>query len=221
VAYIDFISKVHTRTQRDYLAERVIGIDKARCATIAKQFGKDYWDGERKYGYGGYYYDGRWYPVAEEMVKYYDLKLGGKILDVGCGKGYLLYEFTRAIPRVEVAGLDISQYAIDNASEEVKPSLQVGNAIDLPYEDNSFDLVVSINTLHNLYIYDLQRALQEIERVGKEHKYIVVDSYRTEREKVNLLYWQITCECFYTPQEWEWLFRESGYTGDYGYVFYE
>jgi protein-L-isoaspartate(D-aspartate) O-methyltransferase len=220
MAHVDFIERVHTSTKRDYV-QRVVEYDKAECATISKQFGKDYWDGDRRYGYGGYNYDGRWRSVAEAMAKHYHLKPGSKILDVGCGKGYLLYEFTQVIPQVQLTGLDISQYAIDNAKEEVRTSLRLGNATELPFDDASFDFIVSINTLHNLYNYDLRKALQEIQRVGKGRAYIVVDSYRTEREKMNLLYWQITCECFYTPREWEWFFGESGYTGDYSYVFYE
>ncbi len=220
MAYVDFIGRVHNSTKRDYLL-RVIQHDKAECSKVAKQFGKDYWDGDRRYGYGGYNYDGRWRSVAENMVSHYGLNANARILDVGCGKGFLVYEFAQVIPQARVAGVDVSKYAIENGKEEVRPFLQVGNAIDLPFEDNSFDLVVSINTLHNLYIFDLKKALQEIERVGKQHKYLVVDSYRTEQEKANLLYWQITCECFYTPQEWEWFFKESGYTGDYSYVFYE
>jgi len=220
MTYIDFVTKLHGKTRRNFL-ERVIEHDKAECATIAKQYGKEYWDGDRKYGYGGYRYDGRWRAVAKEMVDYYNLKPGDKVLDVGCGKGYLVYEFTQVMPEVVVAGIDISQYAIDHSREEVKPFLQVGNAIALPYEDRTFDFVVSVTTLHNLYAYDLRKALQEIERVGKDKKYVMVESYRTEQEKVNLLYWQLTCESFYTPQEWEWFFKESGYTGDYGCIFFE
>ena len=220
MANVDFIEKVHTSTKRNYL-ERVIEHDKAECATVAKQFGKDYWDGDRRYGYGGYSYDGRWRAVAENMVNHYGLTTSARILDVGCGKGLLAYEFTQVVPEASVAGIDVSKYAIDNGKEEIRKCLQVGNALDLHFEDNSFDLVISINTLHNLYNFDLKKALQEIERVGKHNKYLVVDSYRTEQEKVNLLYWQVTCECFYTPQEWEWFFAESGYTGDYSYVFYE
>jgi ubiquinone/menaquinone biosynthesis C-methylase UbiE len=220
MAHIDFIERVHTSTKRNYL-ERVVEHDKAECATISKQFGKDYWDGDRRYGYGGYTYDGRWRPVAENIANHYNLETGSKILDIGCGKGFLLYEFTQVITGAQVIGIDVSKYAVDNGKEEIQQFLQTGNATDLPFEDNTFDLVVSINTLHNLYNFDLKRALQEMERVGKQNKYLVVDSYRTEEEKVNLLYWQITCECFYTPQEWEWFFQESGYTGDYSYIFYE
>lgn len=222
MAYLDFISKIHKHTKRDYLKERVLGCDKAACAVVAKRFGKDYWDGDRKYGYGGYRYDGRWRSMAERMAKYYQLKPGQKILDVGCGKGFLLYEFTQVVPGIEVAGIDISKYAVSHAKQEVKNFLRVGNAAKLPWKEKSFDFIVSINTLHNLYNYDLRKALSEIERVARgNQKYIVVDSYRDEREKVNLLYWQLTCESFYTPEEWRWVFKEAHYRGDYGFVFYE
>jgi ubiquinone/menaquinone biosynthesis C-methylase UbiE len=220
MAYIDFIHKIHGNTKRDYV-QRVVKHDKAECAEVALRYDKQYWDGDRKYGYGGYRYDGRWRPVAEEMAKYYELRPGYRILDVGCGKGYLLYEFTQVIPDIEIAGIDISAYAIENAKEEVKPFLQVGNAVELPYDDRYFDFVVSITTLHNLYNFELRGALQEIERVGRTKKCVVVESYRTEREKANLLYWQLTCRSFYTPEEWEWFFKESGYAGDYGCIFFE
>ena len=220
MAYVDFIMKLHSGTKRDYVA-RVRDYDKAECATIAKQYGKDYWDGERQYGYGGYYYDGRWRPIAEAMVKHYGLKSGDKILDIGCGKGYLLYEFTQVLPDVEVAGIDISEYAITHAKPEIRGRLQEGNATHLPWDDDTFDLVLSINTFHNFYNFELDRALREIERVGKEHKYICVESYRTEAEKVNLLYWQVTCETFCTPEEWDWWFQVTGYSGDHSFIYFE
>ena len=221
MAYVDFLMKLHQSTKRDYLA-RVTEHDKAECAQVAVQFGKDYWDGDRKYGYGGYRYDGRHRPVAEAMAEHYGLKAGDRILDVGCGKGYLLYEFTQVIPEVQVSGIDISSYAIEHAKEEVMHFLRVGNATSLPYEDNTFDFVVSVTTLHNLYNYDLRKALQEIERVGEGNKkHVVVESYRNESEKANLLYWQLTCRSFYTPAEWEWFMEESGYTGDYSYIVFE
>jgi protein-L-isoaspartate(D-aspartate) O-methyltransferase len=220
MAYIDFIGKLHTSTKRNYV-QRVVDHDKAECAEVAIQYGKEYWDGDRRYGYGGMRYDGRWRPVAEEIAKHYGLKAGDRILDVGCGKGYLLYEFTQAVPGVTVAGLDISAYGIEDAKDEVRPFLRVGNAVELPWPDETFDFVISITTLHNLYNYDLRRALKEIQRVGKDKKYVVVESYRNEREKANLLYWQLTCRSFYTPQEWQWFMDESGYTGDLGCIYFE
>jgi len=220
MAYVDFIMKMSGSVKRDYVA-RVVSHDKAKCAEIALQYGKEYWDGERQYGYGGYRYDGRWRKVAEAMIKHYGLKPGASILDVGCGKGFLLYEFTQALPGAKVAGLDVSQYAVDNAKEEVKPFLKVGSAVKLPYPDKSFDFVYSITTFHNLYNYELRQALQEVERVGRGAKHIIVETYRNEREKANLLYWQLTCRSFYTPREWEWFMKDSGYTGDFSYIVFE
>lgn len=218
---IDFIGKLHSRTKRDYVA-RVVEHDKAECAEIAKQYGRDYWDGERQYGYGGYTYDGRWRGVADDMAAHYGLKAGDKILDIGCGKGYLLYEFTQAVPGIEVAGIDISEYAVENAKDEVKPFVRVGNATDLPFDDDSFDFVVSLGTLHNLKISELLTGLREVERVGRGvKKYIMVESFRNERERANLLYWQLTCESFHAPEDWAWIAREAGYTGDYGFIFFE
>lgn len=220
MSYIDFISTVHKKTKRDYIG-RVTEIPKAEAAIMAKKWGRDYWDGDRRICYGGYNYDGRWVKVAEAMVKHYGLKPGDRILDVGCGKGFLLHDFLQVMPGVEVVGVDISEYAIEHAKEEVKASLQVGHAQELPFEDDSFDLVVSITTLHNLYCHEFVRALKEVERVSRRHKYICVESYRNEQEKVNLLYWQVTCEMFCTPEEWQWWFEHCGYTGDHSFIYFE
>lgn len=220
MAHLDFISGIHNATKRNYV-QRVVEYDKATCATISKQFGKDYFDGDRRYGYGGYKYDGRWRPFAEKLISHYGLKAGDKVLDIGCAKGFLVHDFMQALPGLEAAGLDISEYAIANAMPEAKPFLRVGKAAELPYPDRHFDLVVSVNTLHNLVLPDLFKALREIERLGRRHKFIVMDSYRNEREKVNLMYWQLTCECFFTPAEWEWIFQQTGYTGDWDFVFFE
>lgn len=223
MAYIDFLSVVHKSTQRDYLA-RVNDPEypKAKAAELAKQWGYDYWDGDRRINYGGYrYMPGRWEKVAKMMADHYGIKPGDKILDVGCGKGFLLYDFTLVVPGVEVYGIDLSTYAIDNAKEEIKDRLQVGNARELPFPDKHFDFVYSINTLHNLHNYELDKALREMERVGKKNKYVCVESYRNEVEKANLLYWQVTCEAFCTPEEWEWWFRQTGYTGDHSFIYFE
>jgi protein-L-isoaspartate(D-aspartate) O-methyltransferase len=220
MALVDFVSLVHASTKRDYLG-RVTGFPKAEAATRARQWGYDYWDGDRRLGYGGMRYDGRWQKVARAMVDYYRLKPGHKLLDVGCGKGFLLYDFTQVLPGLEVHGVDVSAYALEHAKPEIKGHLQLATASKLPYEENEFDLVVSINTLHNLYCYELFDALKEIERVGRNHKYICVESYRNEEEKVNLLYWQLTCEAFNTPVEWEWWFKKTGYVGDHSFIYFE
>ena len=220
MAYVDFINRVHKSTARNYL-ERVSVHDKVACAELATQFGKDYWDGDRSTGYGGYRYDGRWRAVAEDMAAHYGLPKDAGVLDVGCGKGFLLYEFTQVLPGARVAGIDVSEYGIEHAKEEVRPNLQVAPAQALPFPDKSFDFVYSILTLHNLYLHDLWKALQEIERVARGPKYVVVETYRSEREKVNLMYWQLTCRAFHTPAEWEWLFTKTGYTGDHSFIVFE
>jgi len=223
MAYIDFLSAVHKSTLRDYLA-RVNDPEypKAKAAALAKKWSFDYWDGDRRICYGGYrYMPGRWAPVAEAMIKHYNIKAGDKILDIGCGKGFLLYEISLLVPGVEIFGIDISSYAIENAKEEIKDRLQIGNANKLPFPDDHFDFVFSITTLHNLHSYDLDKALREMERVGKGNKYLCVESYRDEVEKANLLYWQVTCEAFCTPEEWEWWFKQTGYTGDHSLIYFE
>ena len=217
---VDFVTKNHKSTKRDYL-KRVMDHDKAMCAEIACQWGKDYWDGERHLGYGGYRFDGRWRTVAEDIAKHYQLKPGMRVLDVGCGKGFLLYELTQVVPGLEIAGLDISQYGIENAKEEVRPFLQLGHAKKLPWPDKHFDFIFSLNALHNLLLPDLWSALTEIQRVGRGSKYLVVEAYRNEREKVNLLYWQLTCRAFHTPEEWLWLYQQTGYDGDYSFIYFE
>jgi ubiquinone/menaquinone biosynthesis C-methylase UbiE len=195
--------------------------DKIACSEIARKYDRDYWDGDRRYGYGGYHYDGRWKTVAERLIKQYALTANAKILDVGCGKGFLLYEFKKLLPNAIVKGFDISEYAIKNSKEEIRENLFMHRAQDVyPFKDKEFDLVISITTLHNLCINELKQALQEMERVGK-NKYMTTESYRNEKELFNLQCWALTCESFFRPQEWIWLFNEFGYRGDYEFIYFE
>ena len=223
MAYHDFMSVLHKSTSRNYLARvNEPEYPKAKAAALAKGWSYDYWDGDRRINYGGYrYLPGRWEKVAEALVHHYDLPDNPKILDVGCGKGFLLFDFLKVRPDAQIYGIDISEYAIENSKEEIRDRLEIGNATDLPWPDDYFDLVISLNTFHNLYNYELADALREFERVGKEHKYLCVESYRNESEKVNLLYWQVTCEAFCTPKEWEWWFEYAEYSGDHSFIYFE
>ena len=220
MTYIDFISPLHKKTKRDYLG-RVNEFPKGEAAKVACRFDQEYWDGDRKFGYGGYRYDGRWRAVADLLAKHYQLKSGDQVLDVGCGKAFLLYDLTQAVPGLKVTGIDISQYGIDHAKEEVRPFLLLADAEKLPFADQTFDLVISITTLHNLPCAKLESALKEIERIGKKNKYLVVESFRNEDEKVNLLYWQLTCQSFYSPEDWAWWFKRTGYSGDHSFIYFE
>lgn len=214
-----FISDLHTATQRNY-AERACE-EKPLYAEIAKRFDREYWDGSRQTGYGGYFDDGRWARVADEIVANYSLADACAVLDVGCGKGYFLDKILNVRPRASIQGLDPSKYALERAPERVRSSLLLGRAEDYPFQRDSFDLVVSINTLHNLELPALFLALANIQRTSRGNSYICVESYRNEREKWNLMRWQLTCEGFYTPREWLWIFSQAGYRGDYEFIFFE
>ena len=216
---LNIVSLLHRKTKRDYIGRMTD--NKVECMKIARRYDKSYWDGDRRYGYGGYKYDGRWLDVAKKLIETYNLKENAKILDVGCGKGFLLYEFKKLLPKSKIVGFDISKYAIENAKEEIKTNLLIHRAQDAyNFKDKEFDLVVSITTLHNLEIFDLKSALNEIDRVGK-NKYIVVESYRNEEELFNLECWALTAKAFFSTEEWTWLFNYLGYTGDYEFIYFE
>lgn len=217
---VSFIQRHHQATARDY-AQRGSDPHKAEKATVASRFDKDYWDGDRAFGYGGYSYDGRWRPVAQALIDHYGLHSTSSVLDIGCGKGYLLFELKSLLPGIKFNGLDISKYAIENSKPEIKEYLIHGHASDLPFGDKSFDLVVSNMTLHNLKLPDLIKALKEIERVKSKSAWVCVESYRTMNEKMNMLNWQLTCNAFFDPEEWKWIFDHAGYAGDYEFGFFE
>jgi len=215
----NFLTQLHQATRRDYISRMLD--DKVNCMKIAKQYGKDYWDGDRRYGYGGYkYIPGRWKSVAQALIRTYSLGPGSKILDVGCGKGFLLHEILLLEPEISVTGFDISAYGISCATDLVKPHLFEHRAQSIyPFADKEFDLVISLTTLHNLRIFDLQIALSEIERVGMQ-AYIVLESYRDEQELFNLECWALTCESYFDRAEWIFLYKKFGYNGDYEFIYF-
>ncbi|MFH1761835.1 MAG: class I SAM-dependent methyltransferase [bacterium] len=203
----------HPKTKRDY-GKRMIE-KTPEIIRIAKQFGKEFFDGDRKYGYGGYKYDGRWKSVAKRIRDFYHLKDNAAILDIGCGKGFMLYDFKEIMPNCTFAGIDVSEYAIEHAMDSVKPFLKKASAEKLPYPDKSFDLVISINSIHNLPLEQLKTALIEIERVSRGNSYITIDAWRNDQEKDNLFKWVLTAETMMHVDDWKKLFKEVGYTGDY------
>lgn len=182
---------------------------------VAKQFGLEFFDGNRDQGYGGYKYDGRWVAIAKRFKDHYGLSDTASILDVGCGKGFLLHDFKLIMPNCHIAGIDISSYAIEHAMEDVKPFLKVANCLKLPYPDKSFDFIVSINTVHNLPIEQCQQSLSEIQRVSRRAMFVVVDAYKDDDEKKRMYKWNLTAETILHADEWIKLFSRAGYTGDY------
>lgn len=217
---LNIVTPLHQATKRDYLAR--MNDNKVECMIKAKEYEYDYWDGDRRYGYGGYkYMPGRWKPVAEALIAHYNLKPGDRVLDVGCGKAYLLYEMQQLMPELDLTGFDISQHGLADKHPEFKGTLFNYRAQDsYPFGDNAFDLVISLGCLHNLRLFELKSALAEIERVGKQG-YIMLESYRNEQEMFNLECWALTAESLFDTAEWIWLYRHFGYSGDYEFIYFE
>lgn len=188
---------------------------------IAMRFGKEYFDGTREQGYGGYRYDGRWMPIAEDIVAHFGLKAGDRVLDVGCAKGFLVKDLMKVCPGLEVFGIDISSYAVKNCEPELVGRLHVGDAVDLPFPDNSFRAVLSINVVHNLDRAGCIRALREMERVAPGCGYVQVDAYRTPEERQVFEDWMLTAKTYAMPAEWVRILAEAGYTGDYYWTILE
>jgi len=204
----------YPRTQRNVKERGATKTEEDRA--LARQFGKEFFDGDRKNGYGGFRYFPRfWQPVIPTLQSHFGLGRGSSVLDVGCAKGFMLYDMAQLIPGIQVEGLDISSYAIENAMESMRPFVRVGDARKLPYPDQSFDVVISINTIHNLEQPELKQALREIERVSRGKSFITVDAYRNEEEREAMYAWNLTAKTILHVDEWKKLFREVGYTGDY------
>ncbi len=183
---------------------------------IARKFDIDFFDGDKKYGYGGYYYNEKyWERVVEDFIRYYKLDNSSSILDIGCAKGFMLYEFQKKLPKAKLAGIDISAYAIKNSKSEISSCLKVGNAKKLNFSTSSFDLVIAINTIHNLEEKECGKSLQEIQRVSKKYSYVVLDAYSNDIEKKKMLNWNLTGKTIKHVKDWKIFFKKNGYKGDY------
>jgi ubiquinone/menaquinone biosynthesis C-methylase UbiE len=183
---------------------------------VAGRFGQEYFDGDRMFGYGGYQYHPRfWTDTVKRFRDHYALPQDARILDVGCAKGFMMSDFQKLMPQAHIEGLDISTYAKEQAIAEMKPLITVGNAKDLPFEDDSFDLVICINTIHNLAREDCREALQELERVSRKHAFLTVDAWRNDQEKESMLKWNLTAKTYMHVDDWKQFFTDAGYTKDY------
>jgi len=206
--------KNYPKSKRDPNARQGALTEEMRI--VARQFGQEFFDGDRLFGYGGFKYFSRfWQPVIPDFKRHFSLSSTSKVLDVGCAKGFMLYDFIQLIPGISMSGIDISSYAIEQAKSEVKQYLRVGNATSLPYEDNTFDAVISINTIHNLERDECALALKEIMRVSKGKAFITVDAYRNDEEKQRMFAWNLTAKTIMHVDEWQDFFKDVGYTGDY------
>ena len=216
---LNIVTPLHVATSRDYLGRMMD--QKVECMEVAKRYDHDYWDGDRRFGYGGYrYIPGRWKRVAETLIKRYSLKAGSRVLDAGCGKGYLLYEMILIEPGLEIAGFDLSGYGLSNAKEEIRNILFRHDLKEpFPYEDDDFDLVVSLGCIHNLSLRSAVKCLAEIERVGKR-SYVMTESFRNDREFFNLQCWALTAETLVDVDSWRWLHQKAGFSGDYEFIFF-
>ena len=195
--------------------------NKAENRHNALKFGRAYFDGTREQGYGGYVYDGRWNAVAERVIAHYDLRPGDQVLDIGCAKGFLIKDLRDAVPGLSVYGLDISSYALEHSVPEARPYVVRGTCEQLPWPDQSFKLVLAINTVHNLPPEGCLRSLREIQRVSSAHAFVQVDAYRSESERQLFEDWMLTARTYGDPAMWHRTFEEAGYTGDFFWTILE
>ena len=216
----NFIQKIHTASDRNYLKR--MNLKKPEIMKEAKKYSKNYWDGSRSEGYGGYHYiPGYWTGVASKLINFYKLKKNAKILDIGCGKGFLIYEMKKLRPDLDILGVDISAYALKLAKGKKIIKYKKQKAQDkFNYKNKYFDLVISLGTLHNLELFDLKKSLVEVSRIAKK-SYVMVESYNNDLELFNLQCWALTCESFFSKNEWEWLFRTLKFKGDYEFIYFK
>ena len=215
---LNIITQNHKRTKRKFL-DRMVD-RKIQAMKIARKYEFDYWDGNRRYGYGGYkYLEGYWTPVAKKLIKKFNLTNKSSILDIGCGKGFLLYEIKKILKEISIEGIDISKYAINNSKREIKKNLKISDASTFKFR-KKYDLIISINTLHNLEIDKLTHVIKKIIKFSK-NSYIAVEGYRNIKELFNLQCWALTANTFFSKKEWIWFLKKLNYNKFLEIIYFE
>ncbi|MDB0032214.1 class I SAM-dependent methyltransferase [Alphaproteobacteria bacterium] len=217
---VNFFLKTHNSSKREYA--KYMNFEKPDCMSIAKKYSKEFFDGDRKYGYGGYkYLPNRWNDVVNNIQKFYNLDKYSKILDAGAGKGFFIKDLKDRIYSNKIYGFDISEYAVKHCHDDIRDNFFIHDIRKkLEFNDKYFDLLTCFGVLHNLKIFEIKKTIQELNRVSKR-QYIWVESYRSDKELFNLQCWAKTCESFFTPDEWIWVFKEFGYSGEYEFIYFE
>ncbi len=215
-----YLQNNHKKTKRNYLKR--INDSKVDCIKIAKKYGYDYWDGLRKYGYGGHYYiKDYWKSFAIKLIKAYKLSNNSKVIDLGCGKGFLIYELKKILPDLSIVGVDLSKYAIKNAKKEIKENLiRLDLRSKIPFKTKEFDLAISLATFHNFDLSELEVAVNEMNRIAKK-KYLMVESFKSDKQRHNLQCWALTAETLISIKDWQWLFKKLSFNGEYEFILFD
>lgn len=203
-----------------YIINKRVEISERKRLSLMK-FGKEYFDGDRKHGYGGYRYNKKFFrKVTKEIIKHYKLTNKSKILDIGCAKGFMMYEFRNFLPKAEIWGLDISRYCKINAMPSEKKFIKLGSCHKLPFRSNYFDFIVSISTIHNLDEKKIPQAIKELERVKKGDSFIRIKGYKNLKEKKFIDNWNLVAKSNLSINKWKKLFKKFKYSGDYEFTNY-
>ena len=215
-----YVTELNQKTKRNYI-ERIMD-QKVFCMNIAQKYGKEYWDGKRRFGYGGYkYIEGRWRKMAKKLINDYKLTNNSKLLDAGCGKAFLLLEIQKIIPGIQIYGFDISRYAIQKIPKDLYGKFITRDIRKkFLYKDNFFDLTISLGVLHNLKLQEIEHTIKEINRVSKK-SYVMVESYRNNKELFNLQCWALTCKAFFDKSDWLWIYKKFNFKGDFEFIYFE
>ena len=215
---LNLITKNHKKTKRKFI-ERMVD-NKIEAMRVARLYEYDYWDGKRRYGFGGYdYIQDYWTPVAKKLIKKFKLTNKSRILDIGCGKGFLLFEIKKILKNITIEGVDISKHAIKNSKKEVKKYLKKIDINKYKFK-GKYDLIISINTLHNLEIDDLSKVVKKIVKFSK-NSYIAVEGYRNIEELFNLQCWALTANTFFSKNEWIWFLRNLNYNRNLEIIYFK